>query len=256
MRRAVLAGLVTVLAGSVTAAAAQEAPRWTLTERDGVRIAHTELQSRAAVIVRCAARQFSVMLQGVPTPTDRMVVTAIIDGSVDLTNQWWLTDDSAMLMSRRPARFARGLAAGQTVSLATRSSDGRSWLVEGPLPADRTALDAVLSACDIPRTDPRDLRELPGGDGQASTRQPFGWLRPPRGEWPAWASDRNLTEGFVVLSCITGEAGRLEDCRVESELPMGGGFGREAVRSARQARLQAHSPVGVVVEFEINYFLR
>ncbi len=253
MRGAVLLIVALALAG---AAQAQERPHWTLTRNGDVAIAHTTLQSRAAVVVRCAADQLTVLLAGVPAPTDRMSVTTIIDGSVDLTDGWWLVEDGSMLMSRRPARYARALAAGQAVSLMARGGEGSPWMVEAALPADRMPVDAVLEACDLPLTDPRDTLLAAGPD--AGTASPAGlhWERQPAPRFPDRALSKGLTEGTVVVTCMTGPAGSLHECRAESELPVGGNFGQEAVRAANNARIGRESPVGGLVVFEIMFLIR
>lgn len=254
MRGVVLAAVaLTAIAGP---ASAQDSSTWTLTERDGVTIAHTTFQSRVAVVARCADRQLSVLLQGVPTPTDNMMVTAIVDGSADLSGRWWLAEDGNMLLSRRPATFARGLAEGRTATISGQNSDGRPWTVEAPLPQDRAPLDAVLQACDVPLSDPRDRLRPGGRDALNAAPVALHWERMPTPEWPDRAFGKGLTQGVVVVTCITGPAGALRDCRSESELPVGGNFGREAVRAANEARLSPDTPVGALVEFDVAFFMR
>lgn len=236
-------------------AGAQERPRWTLTETGGVTIAHTTLQSRAAVIARCARGQLSVLLQGVPAPADNMSVTTIVDASVDLTNAWWLAGTDGMLMSRRPAAFIRGLAEGQSVAMSAPRPGASPWVLESFLPEDRAPIDAVLTACDTPLSDPRDALEQVWKASRGSEKPPVRWARQPTPNWPGGTAPQHIRQGSVVLTCITGEEGRLSDCRAESESPLGVGFGREAVKAANVARLNSDMPAGVVVEFEIRFFL-
>ena len=255
MRAAALliGALALALAGVVRA---QEQPHWALTANGDVTLAHTTLQSRAAVVVRCAAGQLTVLLAGVPAPTDRMSVTTIVDGSVDLTGGWWLVDDGSTLMSRRPARYARALAAGHLVSLMAPGGERQPWIVEAALPADRTPVDAVLEACDLPLSDPRDTMTAGGPD--VATTSPVGlhWESRPTPRFPERALSRGLTEGTVVVTCMAGPAGSLHECRAESELPVGGNFGQEAVRAANNARVGRESPVGGLVVFEIMFLIR
>lgn len=236
------------------AAHAQEQPQWTLTANDDVTIAHTMLQSRAAVIARCAGGQLSVLLQGVPAPTDNMSVTTIVDASVDLTNGWWLAGTEGMLMSRRPATYIRGLAEGRSISLSVVRPDAAPWIVDSPLPEDRGPIDAVLTACDTPLADPRDALEQASKASRGPERAPVSWSRQPTPNWPA-STPQHIRQGSVVLTCITGQEGRLADCRAESESPLGAGFGREAVKAANAARLNPDSPAGDVVQFEIRFYL-
>jgi hypothetical protein len=248
-----LVALALALAGVTRA---QERPQWTLTTNGDVTIAHTTLGSRAAFVVRCAADQLSVLLAGVPAPTDRMSVTTIVDGSVDLTGGWWLVDDGSTLMSRRPARYARTLAAGHAVSLMARSGEGQPWIVEASLPADRTPVDAVLEACDLPLSDPRDTLGAGGPDAATTSPVSLHWERQPTPRFPDRAISKGLTEGTVVVTCMTGPAGSLRECRAESELPVGGNFGQEAVRAANNARLGRETTVGRLVEFDITFLIR
>lgn len=252
MRRLVIMALAAAVAGS---AQAQDVPQWSLVDRDGVTLAHTQLQSRAAIVVRCAAGQLSVLMAGVPAPTDRMSVTTILDGAKDLTGNWWLADDGAMLMARRPARYARALASANAVSLMARS-EGPPWVVEASLPADRAPIDAVLTACDMPLSDPRDTMGLADSDTPAIPPAGLRWERQPAPRYPDRAISKGLTQGTVVMTCITGPAGALRECRAESELPGGGNFGAEAVRAANDARLRQDTPVGALVEFDIMFLLR
>lgn len=253
MRGAVLLIVALALAG---AARAQEQPQWTLTTKDDVTIAHTTLQSRAAVVVRCAAGQLSVLLAGVPAPADRVSVTTIVDGSVDLTDGWWLVDDGSMLMSRRPARYARGLADGHVVSLMAPGGEGPPWTVEAALPADRAPVDAVLETCGLPLADPRDTMTAGGADAATTAPAAPRWERQPAPRFPDRALAKGMTEGTVVLTCLTGPGGSLHDCRAESELPAGGKFGQEAVRAAQNARIGPESPAGGLVVFEITFLVR
>jgi hypothetical protein len=237
-------------------AQAQERPQWTLTANGDVTMAHTTLQSRAAFVVRCAAGQFTVLLAGVPAPTDRMSVTTIVDGSVDLTGGWWLVDGGAMLMSRRPARDARALAGGQVVSLTAPVGEGQSWIVESELPADGTPIEAVLEACDLPTSDPRDTMTASGFNPAAASTVALRWERQPTPRFPDRALSKGMTQGTVVLTCLTGPGGSLRECRAENELPAGGNFGQEAVRAANNARTGRETPAGGLVQFELSFFVR
>jgi len=50
------------------------------------------------------------------------------------------------------------------------------------------------------------------------------------------------TAGLAAITCVVRQQGRLRDCRIESEFPEGGGFGRAATmgahRTARVAPLE------------------
>ncbi len=62
-------------------------------------------------------------------------------------------------------------------------------------------------------------------------------------------------EGQVVLSCLVGPGGRMENCRVESEEPPGRGFAAAALRSARDARIRQPSAAGGRVTFTVRFRL-
>ena len=46
-------------------------------------------------------------------------------------------------------------------------------------------------------------------------------------------------EGLVRVECVAQDDGRLTDCKVLSEQPVGQGFGEAALQRARQARVAA-----------------
>lgn len=240
------------------AVAAQEpqAPQWSLVEGDGVTIAHTVIQSRIALIARCAGSQFSVMLQGAPQPADGMVVETIIDGAVDKSGRWWLSDGTPMLLSRQPAALARGLVIGRSVSLSSGGNGGR-WTVQGPLPADARPLQDVMEACNVASEDARDQARARGPvSGLGNSPVGLNWVDHPSPEWPSWAYSKGLTHGVVAVSCVTGTEGTLRECRADAEIPLGAGFGREAVRAAHASRMEPDTPVGALITFDVMFMMR
>jgi len=64
-------------------------------------------------------------------------------------------------------------------------------------------------------------------------------------------------QGVVRLECTIQEDGRLTDCNVLSERPVGQGFGEAALSAARQARLEpdALRPPGAKVQYNIRFRL-
>jgi TonB family protein len=100
------------------------------------------------------------------------------------------------------------------------------------LPTMSANLDQVLQACGADQPDPRaDMvrwSEPPGMEGL--------WRRLPTPQYPEEAA--HLGAGFVTVSCIVGEGGRLTDCRTERESHARRfGFGEAALSSLRDARV-------------------
>ena len=67
------------------------------------------------------------------------------------------------------------------------------------------------------------------------------WDRLPDPVYPDRALRRGVAEGAVVLICGVAPDGMLHTCQIESEDPLGAGFGMEAIAGAHRARLSARS---------------
>lgn len=63
------------------------------------------------------------------------------------------------------------------------------------------------------------------------------WTTPPVPTFPARAQEQGIERGRVQLICGARPDGRLENCLIVSENPVGAGFGREALAAARRAVL-------------------
>ena len=65
------------------------------------------------------------------------------------------------------------------------------------------------------------------------------------------------TEAVVRVSCALQADGRLRDCRILSERPLGLGLGEAALRSAERSRVNLDvvrgSPEGARVEYNIRF---
>lgn len=89
------------------------------------------------------------------------------------------------------------------------------------------------------------------GDERANTA-----LRPIRvGGFPAEALRQGETAGMVLLRCRGDAAGRLSECSVWHEEPIGSGFGREALKASEDGRLSSPAPDEGLVAFAA-YFER
>ncbi|MGH7021160.1 MAG: energy transducer TonB [Brevundimonas sp.] len=82
------------------------------------------------------------------------------------------------------------------------------------------------------------------------------WARQPRGEYPSRAEQRGIESGTVVLNCAVQANGQATDCRVESEDPTGAGFGQEAIRAMRSARLTPREVDGAAQGARVRYTMR
>lgn len=64
------------------------------------------------------------------------------------------------------------------------------------------------------------------------------------------------TEGEVTLRCVAKSDGHLTDCIILSERPAGAGFGEEALRSARQAKLAPRTVRGAPENASVQFTVR
>lgn len=117
---------------------------------------------------------------------------------------------------------------------------------------------AALRMAKVFRLQPRlsDGAALTPGEITFPVRFVAAEFKDPRPRWevgpPADFSGRNFPEralrlernGMAILKCAHDESGALSQCRVLSETPPDLGFGNEAVRLARRARLRATLPDG------------
>lgn len=77
--------------------------------------------------------------------------------------------------------------------------------------------------------------------GRPSIIRNPSWVQHPVPQFPAAAFANNVDRARVVLTCTAQADGRLGDCAVVSEDPVGNGFGSAAVSAAQDARLSPRS---------------
>lgn len=241
MRRRVGAVLALVISVAAAPASAQTAgDDWDVTESPERRMfaASTTFSTGVSVILRCVNNQFDAVIAGLPAAapgTEWRTVSLQFGEAPAGEARWFVGTNPATVISRLPARLARQLREGGLVKLRVEDPGqaGRRVRYDLELPTSAANIDRTLSACGRPISDPRDalvesLEEtgLPGG---------MEWARAPE---PRYPDGRTFDRGFVLTSCLSRPNGQLTDCIVESEFPLGGGFGEAALRAASRARVR------------------
>lgn len=82
------------------------------------------------------------------------------------------------------------------------------------------------------------------------------WTRRPEPTYPREALGAGIEEGEVDLRCVARATGQIVFCAITSETPEGYGFGREAVRATRDARMQPAEIDGEQVDSSIHFSVR
>lgn len=67
---------------------------------------------------------------------------------------------------------------------------------------------------------------------------------------------RPVDRGLVELSCLVGDDGSLNDCRIEREDPSSQGFGEAALRAAEQATVTPETARGAGRDGRIRWRMR
>lgn len=209
---------------------------------------------------RCVDGVYGAVIAGLPEvsrrTTIRTLTITVNDGEPD-DSRWNVTTDRTVALADYPAPLAREMREGGAVSIVIPggADDGRNLRHNLTLPASSAAIDETLSACGRPLEDPRDAL-LPD---IAENGLPDGitWARPPRPVYPG----TNYAEGYAVLSCVVEPDGKPGQCEIESEFPVDGGFGRNALRAAGASRLVSpgetpgqYAPR--MIAFRVNYRMR
>lgn len=236
MRAAVLAA---VLALAASPAIAQEAgDDWDLTvdETQDMLLATVGYSSGQALAVRCRSGELDVLVSGLPPVegSSRRIEAVYPDGRNEV-GVWFTSGDGSLVFSPAPGLDARRFrqSGPLQLSVATRPAPDpalRRYALD--LPAQFANLDRVLQACGADRPEPRaDLVRWSEPAGMTDL-----WRRLPTPRYPEAAAQ--VTGGFVTVSCIVGEGGRLTDCRIERESHARRyGFGESALSSLRDARI-------------------
>lgn len=209
------------------------------------------------LIVRCQNREaFDVIITGLPesTGTRRLLQVGVGEGAKMRDVSWLTTSNRRGAFSLVPMTLARDLMRGGTIRIRMPAPNGQpSTLYVMETEPSGSAIAEILTECGRPLEDPRDnrvaetLEELPVD---------LEWVRRPVP--PANALLRVVThrETYVNVSCLTAEAGKLKDCRIESAHPFNSAINRLILEAARNGRLQVKgSRTPPPVDREISYGL-
>lgn len=217
---------------------AQEVGAWNLIvdEAQHATLAITAAPTGQTIAVRCLAGELDVLITGLPSLSERSRYIQATWGDRPAEGALWLAEDTAVF-SETPARSARLLRRGGQLTLSVEmapepDSPLRPYAFD--LPRDAAPVGRVLEACDTPLADPRD--DLPRWN-QPRVFPPNLWARRPTPDFPSAAASAGIRSGFAIISCVVGQGGRFQDCRLERESPEGAGFGESAIRSVRRARM-------------------
>jgi TonB family protein len=82
------------------------------------------------------------------------------------------------------------------------------------------------------------------------------WTRRPEPTYPREALGAGIEVGEVDLRCVARATGQIAFCAIASETPEGYGFGREAVRATKAARIQPAEIDGEQVDSSIHFSVR
>lgn len=252
--------LVTVLAATALAlpALAQDAgDDWDIRRDRDLVAAEAIFDSGLGVGVRCQDGGLGVIIVGLPPARGVYRTLNISFGEAAPRPMRWInTGSPTAALAELPTPFARALREGGRMNLVTPdgAGEGRNLRYALDLPPSPAAIDMVMRECGKPSVDPRDAL-LADADGELSAE--LVWARPPQPEFPSKAWDNRVGAGLAYVSCLTTDEGELEACEVESEHPMGVGFGRAGVRAMRRARVEtADGSQGRVGGRMITYSVR
>lgn len=263
-----------VLTLSVQAKAQDAAPAadsdWALTvlpERRAT-LAVVDFSSGISIAARCIDGTYDVILAGLPAApgraTTRELALAVGEAGELQTTVWSVAEDRTSAFSRIPAMVARELAKGgqlQIVVPAVEPGGRRTRYLSSLTPSSR-AIEQTLTACGRALVDPRNSRY--DGNGQDGLPSPLEWVRMPQPEFPESVRGKIPTEGYVVLSCVTGANGSITNCQTESEAPSGFRLTESVLDSLGPARLKLSEAAvesgakleGRLFVFTVNFVLR
>ena len=135
---------------------------------------------------------------------------------------------------------------------------GILYPVNGPVP-NEAEVRAAEALEDNPVQTPSAPRS-PNDKLTLEVRVDPSWVETPRPYFPQTAARDNVESGRVQLECFVRADGLIAACMVLSETPPGHGFGRAALASTRDARLQPRSVDGVAtpgrIRFSISFRLQ
>lgn len=243
-----VAAALAALSLALPALAQDVSDDWEVRRDRDLMVADVIFDSGLALGVRCQDGGLGVVVAGLPPARGAFRTLAVsFDDAAPQPMRWIVTGSPTAALAELPAPLARALRQGGRMNLVVPdgAGEGRSLRYALDLPASPTAIEAVMRECGKPLEDPRDAL-LSDGDGDQSGD--LVWSRAPDPEFPSKAWDNRVGGGLAFVSCLTTDEGELEACEVESEHPMGAGFGRAGVRAMRRARVSlaegTHGRVG------------
>lgn len=255
-----LPGLASAQDTAPTAPSAVEAPAdWNMVrdQRKKMVAAYVSLSSGVTVILRCSSGVYDALVSGLPDAPrgDTRVLRLSYDDHFH-PETWNVATTRSTALSALPARFARKLRNGGVVSIVVPdgAGPGRNLRHVLHLPQSPTAVDETLTACGRPLVDPRDAA-LPDIDENGQSPD-VTWARAPQ---PSYPFPSRYSTGFAMLSCTALPDGRVDECLVESEFPVDGGFGKQVLRSTSNARLKSSDGTPVtprIIVFRTNFVMR
>ncbi|WP_307365844.1 hypothetical protein [Brevundimonas sp. SORGH_AS_0993] len=220
-----------------------------------------------AVAARCVDGVYDVLITGLPEAagraTSRELGVQVGDQSEPHMSIWSVSARRDAAFSRIPVLVARGLAEGGKLQIIVPSPSARPrtrYVMD--LDPSSTSIEQTLTACGRAMVDPRQVQaEKIDGNGQDGLPDTVKWKIMPRPEFPAPVNDRSPLEGYVVLSCVADEVGRLTQCESESEQPAGYNLWRAVERSLSRARVELSDQAaaagltlsGRMILFSINF---
>ncbi|HYC67331.1 hypothetical protein [Brevundimonas sp.] len=241
-----------VALASAPPALAQEAQAdWDLLRDPAKRLtmAYSQFDSGVGIAARCVDESYEALITGLPpagSGETRILQVAFGDGELH-PQRWNVAVEDTIAVSELPAPFARKLREGGRlrIMIPGAAEGGRNLMHDLTLPASSSSIDETLTVCDRPLTDPRDadLEALPDGGLPAN----LAWARRPRPRFPTPA---RYARGFATVMCLTNPDGSLRDCSVEAEHPQDAGFGEEALRATRRARVANLDAAGAAVPLQ------
>lgn len=242
--------------------AAQE-DDWDLIRNDttGVVTASVVFSDGFGIATRCTNGVFEVLMAGLPQAEgndDTRLLEVGLGEDETYTQSWTNGSNRTVAFSQYPARFARVLRRGGVLRVTAQgAAEASAGTITVELPTSPAAVNETMTACDRPLEDNRlaNVGWVVPTDG---IPHPLTWRVQPAPEYPRDALRAGLVSGFAVVNCLAMPNGRLDDCEVESEFPVGYGFGEASIDGTRAARVrvegQREVPPSIVI-FRLQYLM-
>ena len=200
------------------------------------------------VAVRCLDETLSVVVSGLPTREGIQTFDYQMGERTDDDSLWVSGGRNQSAFALWPAHVARDLRRGGRFALGIPDGE-RVRRIAVDLPASPSAIGRVFEACD--REMPEDSTDAPDRENLAGLQ----WRTRPTPTFPARTESET---GVAAIICGVAGSGALRQCRVESEFPEGGGFGRAAVLGAhRTGRVEIKDgETGTMEDRRVSFYVR